>query len=94
MMPKTKLNPVSKRLPGNLGRVQIMLKEVLQRISSELADQLMECIEQGGTMHLSIRESPSGRSYKCDFSAEAVPPEQTPTMKPGTLQFPSPPGSA
>jgi hypothetical protein len=92
-MRKIKLNPVSKRLPGNLGRLQMLLKEVLQQISEESADQLVTAIEHGGEAQLTIRENSRGRGYKCAFDWRALQGKPSPPKtRAGT--FPAAQGSA
>jgi hypothetical protein len=64
---KPKLNPTSKHLPGALGVLQILLKEVLQQTSAERAANLIEGIQNGRNLRLIIGESAAGRYKKCAF---------------------------
>jgi hypothetical protein len=64
---KVKLNPTYKQLPGDLGTVQILLKEVLQQTPPEYAEKLADAIRAGKELHLSIMENSRGRGYKCAF---------------------------
>ena len=65
--PKPKLNPTSKRLPGALGVLQILLKEVLEQTSPEMAEKLEAGIRSGRNLRLIIGESAGGRFKKGAF---------------------------
>jgi hypothetical protein len=62
---KPKLNPTSRQLPGALGVLQILLKEVLEQTSPATAELLVTTIKKGGTINLHIGENSSGRFRKC-----------------------------
>jgi hypothetical protein len=68
--PKPKLNPTSKHLPGALGVLQILLKEVLQQTPPDMAEQLAAGIKSGRNLRLTIGESAGGRYQKCAFRWE------------------------
>jgi hypothetical protein len=92
-MRRIKLNPVSKHLPGDLGRLQMLLKEVLQQMPEEAAEQLVAAVEHGGEAQLTIRENSRGRGYKCAFDWIAMPGQPSPpTTRAGT--FPVAEGNA
>jgi hypothetical protein len=74
-MATIKLNPVSKRLSGELGRVQILLKEVLQQMPQHMAEQIINAVDNGGEARITLRENSRGRGYKCAFSVLAIPGE-------------------
>jgi hypothetical protein len=71
-MARIRLNSVSKRLSGDLGRVQILLKEVLQQMPQHMAKQIMDAVENGGEARITLRENSRGRGYKCAFSVLAL----------------------
>jgi hypothetical protein len=64
---KPKLNPTSKRLPGALGVLQVLLKEVLEQTPAELAENLVAGIKGGRNLRLIIGESAGGPFKKCAF---------------------------
>jgi hypothetical protein len=73
MKGKIKLNPVSKKLPGELGRVQMLLKEVLQQMPEHMAERVMNGVDNGGEAHTTLRENSRGRGYKVAFTVTAMP---------------------
>jgi len=72
MKTKTKRTSV-KQYCGNLGIVQLLLKEVLEQLSEELAKEMVDAIKGGGEAALIMRENSRGRGYVISFTVVPVP---------------------
>jgi hypothetical protein len=62
-----------KKLEGDLSRVQMLLKEVMQQMTEEMAAEIIHAIRSGGEAGLILRENSRGIGYKIAFTV--VPTE-------------------
>jgi hypothetical protein len=78
---KIKLNRVSK-LTGDLSRVQMLFKEVLQQLPEETAKKMIDAIRSGGEVQLTLRENSRGRGYKVAFTVVPIGGTRPAKMRP------------
>jgi hypothetical protein len=66
-MNEEKAKRTVKQYDGALGRVQLLLKEVLQQLPEEAAKKMIDTINEGGEAALILRENSRGIGHKVAF---------------------------